>query len=244
MELKSLFDHWGEKADKAYAKKQWLLSKWEVCEGIEWSQEKIDIMLESIVAGLDLKTQHQFVDLGCGGGWITHALTPVVKNAIGLDFSYAMLQMGKQAFPLNSYICGEIGRLPFRNETWDRILSYFVFLNFMDDDFIKKAILDIIRTLKKDGRILIGQLPDQRCSGDYDQAKKEYLQYCEEIFTIGKSNRDICRAPQKLFDKEMLTDFFKQEKILFEFRPSFNPFFRKGQPETVDWRFDIILTKK
>jgi hypothetical protein len=28
-----------------------------------------------------------------------------------------------------------------------------------------------------------------------------------------------------------------------EIRPSFNPFYRPGEPETVRWRFDLVIFK-
>ena len=36
MELKKIFNSWAGSVQKDYANKQWLLSKWELFEGIEW----------------------------------------------------------------------------------------------------------------------------------------------------------------------------------------------------------------
>ena len=242
-DLKKLFESWGQAANREYVDQQWLLSKWEVVEGIVWPQEKIDVMTQTIVDGLQLKTNDSLVDLGCGGGWILGQLKPYVAHIVGLDFSQSMLTKARQFCPEDDFVCGEIGRLPFAGESFDHALSYFVFLNFLDDDFVEQGLLDALRVLRKGGRLLVGQLPDKSKSSLYDRAKEEYLEYCAKEFQLGKSHRDVCRAPQKLFDIPKLQGFLEREKIKYELRPSFNPFFRPGADKTVEWRFDLVLKK-
>jgi len=242
-DIKKLFESWGKTANKDYIQQQWLLSKWEVIEGVVWPQEKIEIMIGSITEGLELKKKDHLVDLGCGGGWILKALLPKIKYGLGLDFSLPMLEKAKAFSPQQSFICGEIGKLPFENESFDKALSYFVFLNFMDDRFVEEAILDIIRVLKKGGKALIGQLPDKTQSSVYDRERDAYFAYCQKNFKLGKSHRDICRAPQKLFDQANLESFLMENKISYSIQKSFNPFYRDGQSKTIDWRFDLILRK-
>ncbi len=242
-DLKKLFESWGQTAKSDYVDSQWLLSKWEVVEGVVWPQEKIDIMIRTIVDGLELKKSDTLADLGCAGGWILKQLSGRVKKVVGLDFSQAMLSNALKACPSESFVCGEIGQLPMRDESLDCALSYFVFLNFLDDDFVERAVLDVMRTLKKGGRALIGQLPDKTRSAEYDRAKAEYLSYCEKNFKLGRSHREICRAPQKLFDVDKLRRFLDREKISYQFCESFNPFYRPGASPVVDWRFDLLLIK-
>lgn len=242
-DLKNLFEEWGRTVRTDYVDRQWLLSKWEVCEGIVWGPEKINIMTRTIVEGLELNKNDSLADLGCGGAWILKQLRPFVKNAVGLDFSQAMLVNARKFCPSENFVCGGIGQLPFKDESLDCALSYFVFLNFLDDDFVEKAILDIARVLKKKGRALIGQLPDKTRSADYDRAKAQYLLYCEKNFKVGKSHREVCRTAQKLFDADRLKRFLDQEKIEYSLRKSFNPFYRAGEEPLVDWRFDLVLRK-
>ncbi len=243
VDLRKLFDSWGQTADSGYVDQQWLLSKWEVWEGIVWPPEKINVMVQSIADGLELKTSDTLADLGCGGGWILKQLQPRVKSIVGLDFSQSMLSKAVEFSPQQRFVCGEIGRLPFKDQSLDCALSYFVFLNFLDDDFVERALLDVLRVLKKGGQALIGQLPDKSRSLDYDRAKADYLAYCQKNFKLGKSHRAICQAPQKLFDTDLLKRFLDGQKIAYEFKKSFNPFFRPGVDPWVDWRFDLVLSK-
>jgi ubiquinone/menaquinone biosynthesis C-methylase UbiE len=200
-------------------------------------------MIHTIRNGLELQKSDLLVDLGCGGGWILKELKPRAKKVIGLDFSQTMLASAKQFCPDESFICGEIGKLPIKDGSIDCALSYFVFLNFMDDNFVEQALLDVVRILKAGGRALIGQLPDKTRSKDYDREKIAYLEYCQKNFKMGESHREICQAPQKLFDKEKLEQFLQKEKIEYRFKNTFNPFFRPGAEPVIDWRFDLVLKK-
>ena len=160
-----------------------------------------------------------------------------------VDFSLEMIRHAADILPQEKLLCGKIGQLPLRENIFDKILCYFVFINFDQDETAYASIQDIMRVLKKGGRALVGQLPDQELSSMYDQAKEAYAQHYQETHPEVKSLRDIHPIPQKLYDRKALAQFLEQNDISYEFRDSFNPFYWAGQPETIPWRFDLILTK-
>ena len=243
MELRSAFNEWGQFTGGRFADRQWLLAKWEVCEGVIWSREKVDIMLGLISGRLEAGLNDHFIDLGCGGGWMLKGLTPDTGYAVGLDFSAEMIDNARMVDAGDALVQGEIGRLPFKTGSFDRALCYFVLINMMDDQSVERSILDMLRLLKPGGRLLIGQLPDKARSSDYDEAKSAYLDYCRQAFDLGADFRDVNRMPQKLFDVPALTAFLEKNKITFSKLPSFNPFYRPGESPTVEWRFDLLLEK-
>lgn len=240
-ELRQLFDHWAHETQKRYGNKQWLLSKWEIIEGVEWPRQKIDLMIKNIRDGLDLRKSDVLLDLGCGGGWISGALASHARKVFGLDFSEEMLRCARQMYGRNIFVCGEIGKLPFKSEVADRVLAYFVLINIDDDRYIEGAIREIMRVLKKGGRALVGQLPDKDGSGKYDKAKARYREYCQSVFKLGQDVRGKNPPMIKLFDRKRLADFLRSENIRYQIRDSFNPFYRPGEPLTADWRFDLVL---
>lgn len=244
MGLKEIFNAWAGSAKKDYAQKQWLLSKWELFEGIEWPPEKTNVMIKTIIEGLKLDKSKSLMDLGCGGGWILKNLKPYADKIYGLDFSFEMLKFALTTCPGEIFLGGDIGKLPFKPNIFDRALAYYVVLNFTDDRYVERSLREIFRVLKMGGRALIGQLPDKDRSRDYDAAKNEYFQYCQARYKLGGNIRDIHAPPLRLFDREQLSEFLKKEKINFQFLDSFNPFYRDGQPELVDWRFDLVLKKE
>ncbi|HOW36127.1 MAG TPA: methyltransferase domain-containing protein [Candidatus Omnitrophota bacterium] len=241
MELKEIFDHWARRTRGRYKDKQWLLSKWEIFEGVEWPKEKVDLMTRHIARGLNIGKSDVLLDLGCGGGWIAGALRPYAKKIFGVDISREMLFLAQEVCGRGSFVCGQAAGIPLKSESVDRVLSYFVFINIEDDWYIQQSLLEIVRVLKKGGRALLGQLPDRNGSARYDNAKGDYLRYCEGAFKIGKNIREKESPLIKLFDRNQLAGFLDKQNIRYQFRDSFNPFYRPGEPETVDWRFDLIL---
>lgn len=243
MHLKDTFEAWTGFAQKKFSDRQWLLAKWEVSDGIVWPRQKIDVMVRTITDGLDLGPGHSLVDLGCGGGWILDLLSRRSGSVTGLDFSWGMLQNALALLPRERLVQGAIGRLPFRQDAFDRALCYFVLINILDDRDVERFLLDMLRVVKPGGRLLAGQMPDKAGSRDYDAAKAEYLEYCREQYQLGDCLRDKNRIDQKLFDVPRLKEFLHRHKIRHEIRPSFNPFYRPGTDETVTWRFDLVLFK-
>lgn len=245
--LKQVFNEWAAQAQDAYLDKQWLLSKWEILDGIEWPAAKVKILLQSIRDGLRLRRADSLIDIGCGGGWIKKGLSRYVQRSVGLDISAEMLKNAVRQAGRGrgtNFVCGDICRLPVKDESFSRVLCYFVFINFGDPAQITKGILEIMRILEKGGRALIGQIPDKNYSGQYDLAKKEYLAYCQKTYHVGKNIRDICVVPVHPLERKFFIGFLEKEKIAYEIRDSFNPFYRTGVPETVPWRFDLVLEKK
>lgn len=243
MDNRDLFEAWAREVSGRFIKKQWLLSKWENIEGVEWPEEKIRLMMAHVAGGLSLQRDHLLVDLGCGGGWFMQSLAPLCRRTVGVDFSFQMLLQARMLDTGGSFVSADILRLPFRGETADRILCYFVLLNFMDDHKIETAFREIWRVLKSGGRAVVGQLPDAQGSPEYDRAKAEYLAYAGQHFKMGQSHREEWRFPQKLFDKSALAEMLRRNHIRAQFRESFNPFYRPGAAQTVSWRFDVILSK-
>ncbi|MBF0122288.1 MAG: class I SAM-dependent methyltransferase [Candidatus Omnitrophica bacterium] len=243
MQLKKIFEEWTGFTENKFSDRQWLLAKWEVSEGVVWPKAKIDVMIKTILQRLDLRFDHTLIDLGCGGGWILDLLSGRVQSAVGLDFSWGMIQNAAVLVPRNRLIQGAIGELPFKDGTFDRILCYFVLINVLDDTDVERFLVDMFRVLKPGGRLLVGQMPDRAGSKDYDSAKVEYFDYCRSHYQLGDCLRDQNRIPQKLFDVLRLRAFLDSQKIRYEICPSFNPFYRPGEPETVTWRFDLVLYK-
>ena len=241
--LKTIFNEWAQKADNAYIEKQWILSKWEILDGIDWPASKIDLLFQTIRRGLKLNQSDSLVDIGCGGGWIFTGLKPHARKVTGLDFSLEMLKHAQIAGKGSDLICGDALHLPVKDGSFDCAICYFVFVNFSNSEDVTQAIREMMRVLKKGGRALIGHVPDRNFSSVYDVAKKEYLEYCHKTFAVGKNIRDDCLIQVYTLERKFFMELLEKEKIAYQIRDSFNPFYRPGQPETVEWRFDVVLEK-
>jgi len=241
MDLKKLFNEWAQMSAGRYRNRQWLLSKWDVQDGVQWSQEKIDLLLEDIRVKLDFESGcERFLDLGCGGGWLLDALGGLSRRSVGCDLSIEMLRQTSGQFPVvNADACC----LPFPDKVFDRILCYFVLINFEDEESLRRAISEMVRVLESGGRILAGQIPDAEQSGLYDKEKERYAAFCRRSSGELRDCRDCCHIPVFLFHRDMITDLFEQTGCVVHLLPSFNPFYRAGEPKRIPWRFDVIAQK-
>ena len=243
MELKGLFDSWASSVNGTFDQRQWMLSKWEVLDGVDWPDEKVGLMMGEINSGLRLKKTSSLVDLGCGGGWIESYLSDECSNIVGLDLAPSMLTSAKKVNPDREFVCGDLCKLPFMDESFDRVLCYFVFINFCDENLFYEGVKEIFRVLQPGGVALIGQLPDREGSSKYEAAKAAYQDFCCKEYSVRRDMSDDHKIPICLYDRNRLVDFFEQEGISYCFRDSFNPFYHPGATATVDWRFDVIIEK-
>lgn len=242
-ELKKIFDVWAAETRMKYQNNPLVLSKWEPYAEIFWPQEKIGSLFRNIRENLNLRINDSIIELGCGSGWILIDLAKFARRAYGLDVSREMLKSAQTLLPLSSLVSGEIGKLPFKDKSFDCALSYFVFINFADDRYVENALVEIARVLKPGGRALIGQLPDKGGSARYDKARNAYYEYCRKTFKLKENLREKCRPPLRLFDKSQLEKPLKKMNVQYRFTDSFNPFYRPGEPKVIDWRFDVVIEK-
>ncbi|MFP4473170.1 MAG: class I SAM-dependent methyltransferase [Candidatus Omnitrophota bacterium] len=240
MNLKNLFDNWAREKGEKYQHRQWLLSKWDNLEGVRWSDEKRRLLVQHIQHHLRAENNDTVLDLGCGGGWMMPEIEPVCAQVFGCDISWHMLR--RSPCPQRVFV-GDAARLPLADHSLDRVLCYFVLINFQDDAAVEQVLSEILRILRPGGLALLGQLPDRAQSAQYDQAKAAYLQYCRQEFPAGRDTRDEHYVPVRLYDRGYWYDLFKRHSVRAQFVEAFNPFYRPGEPRTIPWRFDILVQK-
>lgn len=95
------------------------------------------------------------LDLGCGTGNYTFELKNRGFEVVGLDISKEMLRIAKNKMPEILFVRGDAYLLPFKDNTFDLVLSVTMF------EFIKKpenVLKEIYRILKPEGEIVIGTM--------------------------------------------------------------------------------------
>jgi len=135
--------------------------KLQVCRPVndtEW-----EALVEDIQNKLVLKGKiDSIIDVGCGNGLILSQLKDSVGDIYGIDYAASMVEHAKELLPCGCFKVGEAAKLDFKDDTFDRVLSYSVFHYFPNEEYILQAIDEFIRVTKKDGIILIGDLLDKR----------------------------------------------------------------------------------
>ncbi|KYH34255.1 putative methyltransferase [Clostridium tepidiprofundi DSM 19306] len=97
------------------------------------------------------------MDIGVGTGNLSEKYLNKGYNIVGIDQSREMLNTAKHKFPNLKVRLGEFLKIPFDNSEFDIIVSTYAF-HHLNDTEKNLAIKEMMRVLKYDGRIVIGDL--------------------------------------------------------------------------------------
>jgi ubiquinone/menaquinone biosynthesis C-methylase UbiE len=97
---------------------------------------------------------HRILDVGCGSGLFAVRLRHELDGAqvVGCDFSHGMLRQAAAHAPHVPWIQGDALRLPFRNTSFDAVVSTEAFHWFPDQ---AAAAAEFFRVLAPGGRALV-----------------------------------------------------------------------------------------
>jgi len=96
----------------------------------------------------------QWLDLGCGEGRFCRWLAEQGAIVVGLDPVAELLQHATSRGG-SKYVLGEGSYLPFRNATFDGVVSY---LSLIDIPDFRTAILEAARVLRPGGKFVVANL--------------------------------------------------------------------------------------
>lgn len=122
---------------------------------------------------LRLQPGHRFLDLGCGAGPMLYSLNGQVGRGVGIDYSETMLRVAQHNMPAARLARAEAASLPFRTDSFDRILSSGVFLYFPDFGYARRAVEDMARACAPGGRFLIMDVPDLARKDEAERRRAE-----------------------------------------------------------------------
>lgn len=101
---------------------------------------------------LDPRPGERILDAGCGTGAHLRAVTAAGARAIGLDFSFGMLEVSRRAAPHAGLVQADLNRaLPIRHRVFDAVLSALVSEHLAD---LKTFFSEAFATLRHGGRLI------------------------------------------------------------------------------------------
>lgn len=107
---------------------------------------------EVIAALLELRRHHRVLDLACGQGRHSRALSGRAR-LVGLDRSGAYLELARGAGA--SLVRADLRRLPFRDGAFDAAFSWYASLFMWDEAANLAALGEAARVLRPGGRLLV-----------------------------------------------------------------------------------------
>ena len=96
------------------------------------------------------------LDLGCGNGWVAHALSAPTEHMIGLDPSFAQISLATNSDPAANelYLCALGEALPFDERSFDIVLLFNSFHHIAIGNQ-KHALAECSRVMRKHGLLYI-----------------------------------------------------------------------------------------
>jgi ubiquinone/menaquinone biosynthesis C-methylase UbiE len=156
---------------------------------------------------LSLDDSHAFLSVGCGSGAYLRYLSGNTKINVGIDYAENAIYWAKRVVS-NSYFCvAEANRLPFKDNFFDRIICYSVFLCFPNLDYAYQVIDELLRVCKPAGIILLGDLPDKKSYRKFISWKKEVLLFLRLLLGIEKRSAYGHHRNWLWFDLDRLHNF-------------------------------------
>ncbi len=117
---------------------------------------------EQVIHQMDLRPGERVLDLACGSGWAARLLARIVGSGpegfgqvVGLDISDEMVRKARAAsrdFENLIYVWGSADKIPWEENSFDKVLSVESFYYFPDPD---RALNEIFRVMAPRGRLFI-----------------------------------------------------------------------------------------
>ena len=118
---------------------------------------------DSIEAALDRSVLQNFValfdhgqrvaDLGCGPGRVGALLAASGIDVVGIDLSFGMLAIGRQAHPDLRFADGDLGALPLGNRSLDGAVCWYSVIH-TEPDRLESVFREVARVIVPGGRVL------------------------------------------------------------------------------------------
>jgi ubiquinone/menaquinone biosynthesis C-methylase UbiE len=172
---KAIFDEWPEKYD------QWFTTP------IGSLVRKYES--ELILNFLNPAPGEMILDAGCGTGVFTRDIITSGSQVIGLDISFPMLRRAREKSGGVRFhpIWGDISTLPFREESFDKVVSITA-LEFISE--AKSAVAELFRVARRGGVVVVATL---NSSSPWAARRREEARKGHSIFS-----KAILRSPDDL----------------------------------------------
>ncbi len=126
-------------------------------EGTKYRREKRKRELKYFLELIDKNLKDKVLELGCSSGFLTKHLGKVTA----IDTAKSMLEIARQKNPIGKYVCASMFNLPFKNNSFDKVITMRVWVHLNERD-LRKAIREARRVLKNKGKLIFDVEDDSR----------------------------------------------------------------------------------
>ncbi len=150
---------WFDRAAKEFADPRMKIAYYKNGQtGEPYPEEAVKATHQDIFSKLSPAPTDSILDIGCGVGYFTKYFGKKVKQVTGTDVSPQMIKTAKKLNPHGIFAVAPAHKLPFKGKLFDKIFSYGVTQYLPDEKTAQEMLKGMLRLLKNDGRILIGDI--------------------------------------------------------------------------------------
>jgi cyclopropane fatty-acyl-phospholipid synthase-like methyltransferase len=135
------------------------------------SEEQIQMMVDAVVAGLELHPASVLLDIGCGNAALSERLFPHCDQCLGVDFSEYLISVANARFasPRHTFICQDaLEYVAQEADTlrFDRVLCFAV-LSYLSDASARQLLVSLNQRFRNVRAIFVGNIPDRDCAASF-----------------------------------------------------------------------------
>lgn len=128
------------------------------------SEDQIQMMVDAIIAGLQLQPASVLLDIGCGNAALTARLFAHFDQCLGVDFSEYLISVANTRFagPRRAFICSDVVEYAAQEADplrFDRALCYGMFA-YLSDVSAQQLLFSLHERFLNVSSVFIGSLPD------------------------------------------------------------------------------------
>lgn len=98
------------------------------------------------------KNSGSILDMGCGEGTRLSFIPGSPDKKLGVDISKVAIKMAKKKYQKISFICADLEKLPFPDEKFDLVYSFYVLEHLSSP---QEVLNEAKRVLRKDGALIL-----------------------------------------------------------------------------------------
>lgn len=134
----------------------------------------------------------RLLEVSCGTGFLLEKFSKFVDEFFAVDFSFNMLKKAKERSGKAFLVCADADKLPFRNQSFDTVVSLTLLQNMPDPAF---TLSEMSRVVRESGKVIATVL-EKKCSLEeiknwmvsvnLKPLKLEKIPNSEDFLAIGK----------------------------------------------------------
>ena len=136
------------------------------CGGYEVFKQSNGMMLDNRLGTtytlVNPQSGERILDVGCGRGELTYALSRTGANVVGIDYSKDAIQIATSTYPLEDncqFICNDIFKMS-NSDTFDKIVMADI-VEHIEQDILEEIFFKIASLLRPHGVLVIHTAPNR-----------------------------------------------------------------------------------